>query len=389
MSFKFIRSLGIYNFIFKPYDQLILKESLNIATKIGKRAQSIEMKAQEASAFVGILKEVELQSMSELGFVTLSEVQFSEKVISKYFSPIFRFDKKQSVWAQCLVSLPHPQKPDTFINKFQFIAIDQNVLNAIRRFIQAHKQDQTSSALWNFQNPAQIIPHKIGIVGLESDETTLLIQSIHDHFENATAELIKLDPQKKSKEIAFDHQIVINLSEIKIENLKSYFKDTCQFFFLSPTKINEDDLVALSKEYTDIYTLPYDRYYVFKKMKIHFPGLKQKEPTQLSNVTTHEKMKATSKVKISDINEVSLSFTHYRELPLRTFREFIFITEDETKLIELRGICHYTEKAQSTEPGAGPSFIHQFMFYGMTDMYLKQIRLWLLQNYIVQNQKND
>jgi len=147
--------------------------------------------------------------------------------------------------------------------------------------------------------------------------------------------------------------------------------------------------VCLSQSYIDICAQPYDRYYLFKKMKIHIPGLKQKEPTHLMNVATHEKMKATSKVKISNINEISVSFIHYRALPLRTFREFAFITDDETKIIELRGICHYTEKAPAATPGAGPSFIHQFMFYGMTDMYLKQIRLWLLQNYIVQHQKND
>jgi len=389
LSFKHVRTLGAYNFLFKPYDPLILKESLNIATQIGKRVQSVEMKPQEASAFVGLLKEVDLQSISELGFVTLSEGELPRDTISKYFSPIFLLDKKQSIWAQCLVSLPHPQKPGTYINKFQFIAADLNFLNHIRRFVQNHKQAETSSALWNFQPPQTVSPVKVAIVALDNEDTQIFAHAIHDHFENAQAEIIKLDPNKKNADSTLDHDIVINMTDIKFDNIKSYFKESALFFLVSPTNPKEDDLKLLSSQYRDICTQPFDRYYLFKKMKIHFHILKQKEPTHLINVSTREKMKAALKVKISDICEVSVNFIYNRELPLRTFREFIFLTEDETKLTELRGICHYTEKAQSTEPGAGPSFFHQYMFYGMTDHYLKQIRIWLLQNYIVTHQKGD
>jgi len=389
LSFKHVRSLGAYNFLFKPYDPLILKESLNIATQIGKRVQSIEMKPQEASAFVGLLKEVDLQSISELGFVTLSDGELPLNTISKYFSPIFLLDKKQSVWAQCLVSLPHPQKPGTFINKFQFIATDLNFLNHIRRFVQNHKQAETSSALWNFNQPQSTVIIKVAIVALENDDTHLFTQAVHDHFENVQAEIIKLDPNKKNAAEILDHDIVINMTDIKFDNIKSYFKENAQFFLVSPSTLKEDDLKILSSQYRDMYSQPFDRYYLFKKMKIHTHDLRQKEPTHLINVSTREKMKAALKVKISDICEVSVNFIYNRELPLRTFREFIFLTDDETKLTELRGICHYTEKAQSTEPGAGPSFFHQYMFYGMTDHYLKQIRIWLLQNYIVTHQKNE
>jgi len=389
LSFKHVRSLGAYNFLFKPYDPLILKESLNIATQIGKRVQSIEMKPQEASAFVGLLKEVDLQSISELGFVTLSDGELPLNTISKYFSPIFLLDKRQSVWAQCLVSLPHPQKPGTFINKFQFIATDLNFLNHIRRFVQNHKQAETSSALWNFNQPQSTVIIKVAIVALENDDTHLFTQAVHDHFENVQAEIIKLDPNKKNAAEILDHDIVINMTDIKFDNIKSYFKENAQFFLVSPSTLKEDDLKILSSQYRDMYSQPFDRYYLFKKMKIHTHDLRQKEPTHLINVSTREKMKAALKVKISDICEVSVNFIYNRELPLRTFREFIFLTDDETKLTELRGICHYTEKAQSTEPGAGPSFFHQYMFYGMTDHYLKQIRIWLLQNYIVTHQKNE
>jgi hypothetical protein len=58
----------------------------------------------------GILKDVELQSISELGFLTLSDSEIPLYSLSKYFSSIFDTEKKQSVWAQCLASIPHPQK---------------------------------------------------------------------------------------------------------------------------------------------------------------------------------------------------------------------------------------------------------------------------------------
>ena len=387
---KHIRPLEIYNFIFKPFDSLILKESLNLALKIKKKAAPLEMKSQSATAFIALLKEVELQTVSELGFVTLSDSQIDAGSISKYFSTMFLSGKKQSVWAQCLVSVPHPQKPGHFINKFQFFGVEQPLLTTVRKYIAAHKKDNASSALWNLNPPKSTIPLKLAIIGLDNDENKSLSTEIQNRYNNLTVEIVKLDPSKKAADQAlFDHHFCLNTTDIKYENFKDMFKPECVHFWYTPATPKEDDLKQLATEYRDLFTRPLDRSYFYKKLKIHMNALSEKEPSHLTNITSHEVMKVANKVKISEISELYVNLVYSRELQFKEFREFVFLGEDETQTVELPAFCHFTEKSAST--GAKddpPGFTHQFVFYGMTDHYLKQIRLWLLHNYIISNQKD-
>ncbi|AZZ37009.1 hypothetical protein CIK05_09455 [Bdellovibrio sp. qaytius] len=386
---KFIRPLDIYNFVFKPFDSLILKESLNLALKIKKKAAPLEMKSQSATAFIALLKEVELQTVSELGFVTLSDSQIDAGSISKYFSAMFLNGKKQSVWAQCLVSIPHPQKAGYFINKFQFFGVDQPLLTTVRKYIAAHKKDTASSALWNLNPPKTTIPLKLAIIGLDNDENKSLAQEIQSRYNNVTPEIVKLDPSKKSADQAmFDHHFCLNTTDIKHENFKEMFKPECIHLWYAPNIPKEDDLKVHATEYRDLFVRPLDRSYFYKKLKIHLNALSEKEPSHLSNITSHEVMKVANKVKISEISELYVNLVYSRELHFKEFREFVFLSDDESQTVELPAFCHYTEKSASTGKDDPPGFLHQFVFYGMTDHFLKQIRLWLLHNYIISNQKD-
>lgn len=386
---KFIRPLEIYNFIFKPFDSLILKESLNLALKIKKKAAPLEMKSQSAVAFIALLKNVELQTVSELGFVTLSDSQIDAGSISKYFSAMFLNGKKQSVWAQCLVSIPHPQKTGNFINKFQFYGVEQSLLTTVRKYIAAHKKDTASGALWNLNPPKTTVPLKLALIGLDNDENKSLASEIQSRYNNVTAEIVKLDPSKKTTEaVTYDHDFCLNTTDIKHENFKDMFKADCVHFWYAPTAPKEDDLKTHATEYRDLFVRPLDRSYFYKKLKIHLNALSEKEPNHLLNITSHEVMKVANKVKISEISELYIILVYSRELQFKEFREFVFLSDDETQTVELPAFCHYTEKSASTGGKDDvPGFLHQFVFYGMTDHYLKQIRLWLLHNYIISNQK--
>ena len=114
-------------------------------------------------------------------------------------------------------------------------------------------------------------------------------------------------------------------------------------------------------------------------------ALDYNEPPDLLNISTTEKLNALTMVKISEICELYVNFTYYRELPFETFREFAFIGEDENQIVELPGFCNFSEKSQKKDEGK-EIFNHQFVFWGMTDHYLKQIRMWLLSNYISKKQ---
>lgn len=385
---KFIRPLDIYNFLFKPFDSLILKESLNLALKLNKKAQPLEMKSQSSGAFIASLKEVELQTISELGFVTFSDVKIETGAVTKYFSPIFAHGKKQSVWAQCLISVPHPQKTGTFINKFQFYGAEQSLLNTVRKYIANRKADQVSSALWNFNPPKQEITVNLALIGLDNDENKALAADLEAKYANLKVEFIKLDSQKKAQAMTAQHHITLNTTDIKHEAYASLFSKECIHLWFTNAVPKDDEIKDHASEYHDIFVKPLDRSYFFKKLKIHINALRENEQSHLINITSHEVMKAASKVKISEISELYVNITYSRELPVREFREFVFLNEDETQNVELPAFCNYKEKLQGSgakdEP---PAYLHQFVFFAMTDHLLKQIRLWLLHNYIASNKK--
>lgn len=387
-ALKYLRTLDICNFLSKPFDALLLKESLNIARNLRKKVTPIEIKSQTTSASVAFLKDVELQSISELGFVTLSDSEIKRGSTAKYFSSLFAHGKKRSVWAECLLSIPHPQKPGTFVNKFQFFGADQLFLNILRRYIQDHKANHTSSALWSFAPSPQSKPVKMAIVALDTLENQNFIQDLHNRFSNLTAEIVKIDPLNKPSP-AYDHDIVLNYSDLSFDKFGEYFQEDSIHLWMGPTIADEESLKGLAEIYHDVFYTPYDRSYFYKKLKIHFPNLEEVTPTVLVNVTTREKMKVANKVRISDPCELFVNLFYPRELPLHEFREIVFLSDDESQSIELPAVCHYVEKSKSNDSGASPSYFHQFVFFGMKDHLLKEIRLWLLRNYINENQKDS
>ena len=389
LSLKFIQQFEIYNFIFKPFDPLILKETLNLAMQTQKRAQGLDIKLQKAAAFIGILKEVELESISELGFVTLSDSQIPLLSASKYFCSLFKVGRKQSAWAQCVVSLPHPQRPGYFINKFQFFGVDRPFLNQIRRHIKEHRQDETSNALWSLASPPNMgATIQMGIVGEDNEENHHFKKDLELRFKNLKAEFVKLSIDAQGQKNFLDtYDVILNLSDLKYEGLKDFFKSTAIHFWLPPIPPQEEDMKTLAAQYRDVFIQPYDKSYFYKKLKIHCPSLIPAEEFNLTNITSQTKMKAANTARFTEINELFINLVYPRELDYKTFREFIFLNKDEDQAIEIPAFCHFAEKEKNSQPGEGPMFFHQFVFFGMTDHFLKEIRLWLLHNHILQSQK--
>lgn len=385
---KHIFSLEVFNILYKPYDPLILKESLNIALNAKKNSKTIEIKPQPAKAFVAILKEIELLSICELGFVTMNDGSIPQYSYSKYFSEIFSYGKKQSVWAQCLISIPIPEKPGFFINKFQYVAIEPMALSTIRHYLQDHKQNRTASAIWNLSAPAQTKKVTIALVDVLVENAAGIIADIESQFENVKVDFIKFDPNKSTTVLGQRYDCVINLNSANsFDQIKKPFPKDQLYFLFSKIPINDANMTEVVSRYRDIFVLPLDRSYFFKKLKTHMQDLSYKTPPGLLNIHCTEKFKAANLVKISEICELYLNFNYHRELPNGIFREFVFINEDENQIVELPAFCNYSEKAKASPDKKGDSYFHQFVFWGMTDYYLKQIRIWLLHNHILQNKK--
>lgn len=386
---SFMKQLNVFNIIFKPFDPLILKETLFLALQKDKLAKSSEIKSQKSSAFIGVLKEVELQSISELGFLTISDAPIPPLSITKYFSPIFTVGKKRSVWAQCLLSTPNPEKSGTFINKFQFYYVKKDFLTQIRKYVAGMKSQETSSSAWKLESEKLTgTKTKIAFMGVHDVEGDSFYREIQDRFNNLELDFLDCE-QMDSWPKSLDYKVVLNTTELPIDLLKTYLKEDTILLWTTKSEQKEDSLKELSLSYRDIFPLPLDRSYFYKKLKSHVPDLIPKEDFHLLNIASHEVIKAANTIKLSEVNEVFINFFYSRELEAQSFREFIFMLGADESSIEIPAFCHFKEKAQNTQPGDKNIFFHQFMFYAMTDHFQKEIRLWLLQNYIQQNKKEE
>jgi hypothetical protein len=383
---KHITQLHARNIFYKPFDPLILKESLNIALKFKSSVQPVEMKPQITQSMVAILKDVELVSICELGFITMNEQQIAPGTFSKYLSDLFTAGKKRSAWAQCILSIPVPNKPGFFINKFQFVAIESGSLMTLRRYLQENKHKKAVNGVWNLNGNKSEKKLQVAIIDNKDDKQNKMKSDLEARFSNVKADYVKIDPSAPVKsETQYD--FVLNLNqELEYETFKKSFGPDTKYFLVANAPITEEKLKRLQPNYLDIFTHPMDRSYFYKKIKIFFQDLNFIEAPDMLNLATSERLKALTMVKLTEICELYVNFTYYRELPLETTREFAFIGEDETQIVELPGFCNYTEKSHLKDEHNKETFLHQFIFWGMTDHYLKQIRIWLLSNYIQKKQ---
>lgn len=383
---KHLQQLHARNIFYKPFDTLILKESLNMALKFKTKVSPVEMRPQITQSSVAILKDVELVSICELGFVTMNEGAIAQFTFSKYLSELFTNGKKQSVWAQCILSLEVPNKPGFFINKFQFVGIESGALMHLRRHLQENKHKKAVNGIWKLDNTKSDKKLTVAIIDTKEDKTNKLKSEIESRFSNLKAEYVIVAADKLAK-LEKKYDFVVNLNqELDAEELRELFPQDVKMFLLASGPIKEEDLVKNQPFYSDIFTHPMDRSYFYKKIKIFMQDLEFVELPDMMNLATTEKLKALNMVKLTEICELYLNFTYYRELPLETTRQFAFISEDETQIVELPGFCNFTEKSQKKDEHGKEQFLHQFIFWGMTDHYLKQIRIWLLSNYIQKKQ---
>ena len=398
---RLVFELPIFNFLFKPFDPLILKESINTALTFAAAVKPLELKPQAAKAFAAILKSVELVSICELGFITLNETAIPVNTISKYFKDIFSHNKKQSIWAECIMSIEIPDQPGTFINKFQFVGIEHGQLMNLRQFINQNKHKRVANAVWSFEATGAEKPVKIAIVDTEATHFRILKHDIETHYKNVQVDYIQVDLNQLTMRNTTQYNCIINLNyKLDCAALKSYFSEDSMYLLVLFENIKEAQFLELQPHYKNIFTHTLDRSYFFKKLRILLKDLIFTEVPDLINISYTEKIKAINMVKIKDICETYVTFNYHRELPIKSFREFAFITEDENQAIELPAFCHFTQKLNASEALNSaqtdalhtgdsnlqkPTHFHQFVFWGMTDHFLKQIRMWLLHNHILQN----
>lgn len=164
------------------------------------------------------------------------------------------------------------------------------------------------------------------------------------------------------------------------ECLKKRGVENPKIFLLSVKDYSDAQEREMSAYMTDIFFRPVDRAYLAMKFHYFFPSLKiLDEPIALKTITETSVIKAANPVKVSELSEAGFVMQYYRPISIGSFREMVLWQPYEIGAPELLSNCNYTEEKQG-EKGV---FNCHFVFFGMTDHFLKNIRVWIRDNYIL------
>lgn len=153
---------------------------------------------------------------------------------------------------------------------------------------------------------------------------------------------------------------------------------------LVQTQLQDKDKRHWSKLVYDIFPLPVDRNYLVKKIYLLFLDKSLWWVKHFND--TKKEIQSAQQIQIDEISEAGLAFKYHRPLSIATFRRFYLWTPNEREMRDYHANCNYYEEIKE---GKTVNYVHHFVFFGMKDFYLKNIRLWVRENYILNKSKDQ
>jgi hypothetical protein len=123
----------ICNVLYKPFDELILKQLLHFALKGHHPSSESFVHVVQVKHEVEMTKEVSLEAVGDVGFVTRSPRAIEVGKIAKYYGDVFR--GRAHVMARCMSCEPHPEHKDEFQVWFSYLGIPSSQISDIRKGI--------------------------------------------------------------------------------------------------------------------------------------------------------------------------------------------------------------------------------------------------------------
>lgn len=416
---KLVEDRIINNVIFKPFDKLILQQHLTFAIDGRHPPSQYSVHKMKTSAAIEMLKEVQMESISDVGFISISNRPIAVGSLAKYYSPSFISLKHKSMMALCYRCDPHPEIPDQFRCGFTFLAADPYQITNIRKEV---RQKDAKPFEYEWYAPVTKEPVEIAFICKEEELRENFKYNIEKSFLNVKVHLFShlqefvyaVDPdlaRKEKKNIDFDKlppvpgtfHAIFGEESLFEENFKERWQsilETVQkklrapsgnpsgkteLFLVSKKTYSDSEERALGEILKDIFFLPMDSIYVSKKLMVFLPQL---SPSETFNVVTIEQKhlaKAASPIEISEFSEAGLVMKYYRPISAGAFREFVLWLPHELDLPEFLATCNFSEESKNEKS----LFFNHFVFFGMSDHFLKHIRRWILQNHVASKESES
>lgn len=175
------------NVIFKPFDRLILIQHLTFAVDGRHPPSKYTIANQKMSAVIEMIKEVDLEEVSEVGFLTRSSGPLDKGQFAKYYGSAFLTERRTSVMARLVDCRPHPKNPSEFQCAFVYFGADPVQITGLRKKIKAVHRKSLSPFHWKEVCPGLAMQRTVNIVVIDEDEDLVVkpvIDSIKRHFKN-------------------------------------------------------------------------------------------------------------------------------------------------------------------------------------------------------------
>jgi hypothetical protein len=272
----------------------------------------------------------------------------------------------------------------------RFFALDQQQSFNLQKLVQKEK---TTRPLENRPNQGEyefiFLPHPKNSLALEVRPA---VERFFDHTFTGLVDIAQLAHELhptdekiraakgvfKRRFLFVDAQWIAGNEVAEIQGfLKSSAHPNLSILLLSPRIFPEAMEFELSAICEDVYYAPFNRSYIIKGLKQRWPDLRVKEELYESHRAVEQTIHVSNPVRMGALSEAGLTIEYYREIPVGSFREFVFWMPNEAVVPTHTAQCNFTEPVQGAK-----AYRCHFVFFGISDEELKFIRLWMLHNYI-------
>jgi hypothetical protein len=390
LDHKLMEDSLISNVLFKPFDKAILLQHLRVALVGHHSVTDSSVFKQKVKVQAEMLKEIQMVEYSEIGFKTKSDRAVQINSVAKYYGIDLFQSGRSFVFARCVRCSPVSSLSNDFNVEFEFFGL-ANAKNKFIRQTLFKSHDEAKASQVKDKSSKQEIA-KVNVVLIQDVENTEIKEFLEKKYRNIEVEII-LDEAKMTetyKDKKSIHAVIVNLKEFEKESLQKWkavvdhtagmINTGIVFLATINREFNDTDKNEFSDMMTDIVQIPLDRTYLFKRISHWLPQLvTAEEEVSCLSKKVEKVLKVASPVDLVEISEAGLSMKYYREIEHNSFRRFSLGTADSSDAPEILGTCYFHEKV-------GDAYVNHFVFFGITDHYLKKIRKWILDSYILTKQ---
>lgn len=167
------------------------------------------------------------------------------------------------------------------------------------------------------------------------------------------------------------------------EALQRRQKTACKIFLNAYKKKTEKNLRDFENHFLNIFFRSKEKLYLIHQLSVYFSNMKLKTNYEIETITHPQVIEVGNPIHVKELSEAGLVLEYNRAIDLGEFRKFVLWRPEETDMPTFLAICNYFEENKSKKG----FFSNHFVFYGLNDSYLKHLRLWLLNNYIQNKEK--